>query len=66
MSAAHVGSIMGIGYPVWTGGVLQFINQIGLSEFVKRADVLAEQCGDRFIVPEHLREMARDGLRVED
>jgi len=63
---ANVGSIMGIGYPIWTGGALQFINQTGLPEFIKRADVLAEQCGERFTVPKHLRDMARDGLAFKD
>jgi 3-hydroxyacyl-CoA dehydrogenase/enoyl-CoA hydratase/3-hydroxybutyryl-CoA epimerase len=63
---ANIGSIMGIGYPVWTGGILQFINQTGLSEFIKRADELTEQCGERFAVPECLRDMARDGLTFKD
>jgi len=63
---ANVGSIMGIGYPIWTGGILQFINQTGLPEFIKRADALAEQCGERFAVPERLRDMARDGLTFKD
>ncbi|MFT7185405.1 MAG: 3-hydroxyacyl-CoA dehydrogenase/enoyl-CoA hydratase/3-hydroxybutyryl-CoA epimerase [Pseudohongiellaceae bacterium] len=63
---ANIGSIMGIGYPIWTGGILQFINQTGLPEFIKRADILAEQCGERFAVPELLRAMARDGRTFKD
>ena len=63
---ANIGSIMGIGYPIWTGGILQFINQTGLPEFIKRAEVLTEQCGERFTVPERLRAMARDGLTFKD
>jgi len=63
---ANIGSIMGIGYPVWTGGILQFINQTGLPEFIKRADALTEQCGERFDVPECLREMARNGQTFKD
>jgi 3-hydroxyacyl-CoA dehydrogenase/enoyl-CoA hydratase/3-hydroxybutyryl-CoA epimerase len=63
---ANIGSIMGIGYPVWTGGILQFINQTGLPEFIKRADDLSEQCGERFAVPELLRSMAIDKLTFKD
>lgn len=54
---ANIGSIMGIGYPAWTGGVLQFVNQFdgGLPGFVDRADELRARYGDRFIVPSSLR-----------
>jgi 3-hydroxyacyl-CoA dehydrogenase/enoyl-CoA hydratase/3-hydroxybutyryl-CoA epimerase len=47
---ANIGSIMGIGYPSWTGGVLQYINGYpgGISGFVVRADQLAKKYGDRF------------------
>ena len=63
---ANIGSIMGIGYPVWTGGILQFINQTGIDAFIARAEVLAEQCGERFAVPQLLRDMAKDGLKFKD
>ena len=41
---ANIGSIMGIGFPGWTGGVLQYINgyEGGLAGFVARARELAE------------------------
>ncbi|WP_028114922.1 3-hydroxyacyl-CoA dehydrogenase NAD-binding domain-containing protein [Ferrimonas kyonanensis] len=55
---ANIGSIFGIGYPAWTGGALQFINQYGLGRFVARADELAECYGDRFLVPDSLRARA--------
>ena len=40
---ANIGSIMGIGFPGWTGGVLQYINgyEGGLPGFVARARELA-------------------------
>ena len=40
---ANIGSIMGIGFPGWTGGVLQYINGYdgGLPGFVARARELA-------------------------
>lgn len=58
---ANIGSIMGIGFPPATGGVLQFINGYGLSEFVARADELAERYGERFTPPASLRERAAAG-----
>lgn len=63
---ANIGSIMGIGYPVWTGGILQFINQTGLPEFVARAEQLHEKYGDRFEVPALLKEMAQNGSQFKD
>ena len=42
----NVGSILGIGYPAWTGGVLRFIKQH--ADFDGRARALADRYGDRF------------------
>jgi 3-hydroxyacyl-CoA dehydrogenase / enoyl-CoA hydratase / 3-hydroxybutyryl-CoA epimerase len=57
---ANIGSIMGIGFPGWSGGVLQYINGYdgGIPGFVARARELAEQYGERFTPPESL--VARD------
>jgi 3-hydroxyacyl-CoA dehydrogenase/enoyl-CoA hydratase/3-hydroxybutyryl-CoA epimerase len=63
---ANIGSIMGIGYPVWTGGILQFINQTGLESFIARAEQLHESCGERFKVPTLLKQMAKDRLTFKD
>jgi 3-hydroxyacyl-CoA dehydrogenase/enoyl-CoA hydratase/3-hydroxybutyryl-CoA epimerase len=64
---ANVGSILGIGFPGWTGGVLQYINQYqgGLPGFVARARELAQRYGDRFTPPALLVEKAERGLRFE-
>src|SRR6478672_3394599 len=53
---ANIGSIMGIGFPGWTGGVLQYINGYdgGVAGFVARARELAERFGDRFEPPASL------------
>lgn len=50
---ANVGSILGIGFPGWTGGVLQYINGYpgGPRGFVARARQLAERYGERFTPP---------------
>ncbi|MFE6863784.1 3-hydroxyacyl-CoA dehydrogenase NAD-binding domain-containing protein [Nocardia sp. NPDC057668] len=54
---ANIGSIFGIGYPAWTGGVHQFIVGYpgGTAGFVARADELAAKFGERFEVPASLR-----------
>jgi 3-hydroxyacyl-CoA dehydrogenase/enoyl-CoA hydratase/3-hydroxybutyryl-CoA epimerase len=58
---ANIGSIFGIGMAPWTGGQLQYINYIGLPEFVQRADELAAKFGARFAPPQLLRDMAAKG-----
>ncbi len=58
---ANIGSIYGIGFPAWTGGALQFINYVGVKQFVARADVLAKQHGARFEPPKLLRDKAAKG-----
>ncbi|WP_422744745.1 3-hydroxyacyl-CoA dehydrogenase NAD-binding domain-containing protein [Mycobacterium sp. WMMD1722] len=57
---ANIGSIMGIGFPPYTGGSAQFIvgyegpHGVGKQAFVARARELAERYGDRFTPPESL------------
>ncbi|MEZ7006219.1 3-hydroxyacyl-CoA dehydrogenase NAD-binding domain-containing protein [Streptomyces sp. AD55] len=60
---ANVGSILGIGFPGWTGGVLQYANgyEGGLPGFVARARELAERYGERFTPPALLVEKAEKG-----
>jgi 3-hydroxyacyl-CoA dehydrogenase/enoyl-CoA hydratase/3-hydroxybutyryl-CoA epimerase len=58
---ANIGSIFGIGFAPWTGGVLQYINFIGLPEFVKRANELVAKHGERFTPPKLLVDMAAKG-----
>jgi len=61
---ANIGSIFGIGFPAWTGGVLQFVNTYageGATAFVARANELAGQYGERFTPPASLVAMAESG-----
>jgi len=62
---ANIGSIMGIGFPPCTGGVLQYVNGYGLAEFVARADRLAERYGERFRPSPLLRKKADNGELFE-
>jgi 3-hydroxyacyl-CoA dehydrogenase / enoyl-CoA hydratase / 3-hydroxybutyryl-CoA epimerase len=65
---ANIGSIMGIGFPAWTGGVVQYMNgyEGGLRGFVARARELAEKYGERFTPPESLVAKAEAGERYEE
>jgi 3-hydroxyacyl-CoA dehydrogenase/enoyl-CoA hydratase/3-hydroxybutyryl-CoA epimerase len=65
---ANIGSIFGIGFPGWTGGVLQYINGYdgGLAGFVARALELAERYGERFDPPASLVEKAERGESYSD
>ena len=57
---ANIGSIMGIGFPPYTGGSAQFIvgyeGELGIGKeaFVARAKQLAERYGERFTPPASL------------
>ncbi|MGW3422752.1 3-hydroxyacyl-CoA dehydrogenase NAD-binding domain-containing protein [Streptomyces phaeochromogenes] len=65
---ANIGSIFGIGFPGWTGGVLQYINgyEGGLPGFVARTRELAERYGERFTPPALLVAKAEKGERFGD
>ncbi|MET8772692.1 3-hydroxyacyl-CoA dehydrogenase NAD-binding domain-containing protein [Streptomyces sp. NPDC004658] len=65
---ANIGSILGIGFPGWTGGVLQYINgyEGGLPGFVARARELAERYGERFAPPALLVTKAGNGETFTD
>lgn len=60
---ANIGSILGIGFPGWTGGVLQYINGYdgGLPGFVARSRQLAEAYGPQFTPTESLVAKAAAG-----
>ncbi|MFC9529203.1 MULTISPECIES: 3-hydroxyacyl-CoA dehydrogenase NAD-binding domain-containing protein [unclassified Streptomyces] len=65
---ANIGSIFGIGFPGWTGGVLQYINgyEGGLPGFVARSRELAERYGERFRPTALLVEKAGKGENFTD
>jgi 3-hydroxyacyl-CoA dehydrogenase / enoyl-CoA hydratase / 3-hydroxybutyryl-CoA epimerase len=50
---ANVGALLGIGFPAWTGGVIQYVNGYpgGTAAFAARASELAGRYGERFIPP---------------
>ncbi|MFF0496550.1 3-hydroxyacyl-CoA dehydrogenase NAD-binding domain-containing protein [Nocardia aobensis] len=64
---ANIGSIFGIGYPAWSGGVIQFIKQYegGIAGFVSRAQELADRYGERFAPSQTLLDSAKTGTLFE-
>ncbi|GAP38129.1 3-hydroxyacyl-CoA dehydrogenase NAD-binding domain-containing protein [Piscinibacter sakaiensis] len=60
---ANIGSVLGIGFPRWTGGTLQFVNMIGARRFAERAAQLAERYGARFAPPTLLLDKAERNER---
>ncbi|HEX2358137.1 MAG TPA: 3-hydroxyacyl-CoA dehydrogenase NAD-binding domain-containing protein [Micromonosporaceae bacterium] len=61
---ANIGSIFGIGFPAWTGGVLQYVDAFtgGVAGFVARAGELASAYGSRFVPSAALADRAERGV----
>ena len=60
---ANIGSILGIGFPAWTGGVAQFVDQVdgGIAGFAARCAALETKYGERFALPELGRKILASG-----
>lgn len=60
---ADIGSILGIGFPPYTGGALSYIDMIGIKKFVEECNALTIKHGKRFKPTDRLKEMAVKDLR---
>lgn len=58
---ADLGAVYGWGFPAWTGGTISYIDTVGLKQFVREADRLAQAYGPRFAPSLWLRGMAEKG-----
>ncbi|HET7716098.1 MAG TPA: 3-hydroxyacyl-CoA dehydrogenase family protein, partial [Bauldia sp.] len=58
---ADVGSILGFGFPPFTGGTLSYIDFMGAKAFVERLGRLSKHHGPRFRPNRLLRDLARTG-----
>jgi 3-hydroxyacyl-CoA dehydrogenase / enoyl-CoA hydratase / 3-hydroxybutyryl-CoA epimerase len=58
---ADIGSILGWGFPPYTGGVLSYIDFVGLAQFVADCDGFAQSAGKRFVPTDGLRAKAARG-----
>ena len=59
---ADLGSVLGWGFPAWTGGALSYIDTIGVRQFVADCERLARRHGKRFKPSRWLRERAEREL----
>ena len=63
---ANIGSIIGIGFPAWTGGTRQYVKNYdgiggtGVAGFVARCEELAATYGERFTPTESLKKLAAE------
>ncbi|MDN6296526.1 MAG: fatty acid oxidation complex subunit alpha FadB [Halomonas sp.] len=60
---ADMALIYGIGFPPFRGGALRYIDALGVAEFVKLADALADELGPLYAPTEKLRQMAQTNAR---
>jgi len=60
---ADIGSILGIGFPAWTGGVLSYIDTVGIRKFVGECERLSSLYGARFKPSAWLCARAKKGER---
>jgi 3-hydroxyacyl-CoA dehydrogenase/enoyl-CoA hydratase/3-hydroxybutyryl-CoA epimerase len=62
-----IGSVLGWGFPIYTGGSISYIDYVGLRQFVADCDEYRERFGgDRWLVPQSLRELAEAGKSVHE
>lgn len=57
----NIGSIMGIGAPAHTGGLIQYVNSYGFDKFIISCDELSSAYGERFDCPEIVKTHAKSG-----
>ncbi|MEZ7504572.1 3-hydroxyacyl-CoA dehydrogenase NAD-binding domain-containing protein [Flavobacterium sp. Arc2] len=57
---ADVGSILGLGFPIHTGGVMSYIDYVGAKEFALYSAELESKYGARFKMPESLKERIKN------
>jgi 3-hydroxyacyl-CoA dehydrogenase / enoyl-CoA hydratase / 3-hydroxybutyryl-CoA epimerase len=52
---ANIGSLFAVGFPIWTGGTMQFIYGQGIAAFEAKCAVLADQFGAGFHLSESVK-----------
>jgi 3-hydroxyacyl-CoA dehydrogenase/enoyl-CoA hydratase/3-hydroxybutyryl-CoA epimerase len=58
-ATADLGSVLGAGFPSWTGGTLSYIDTLEIAGFVYDCQLLADRCGTRFEPSASLSDRAR-------
>lgn len=61
-----IGSVLGWGFPIYTGGALSYIDFVGMKQFVADCDDFKEKYGERWDVPDSLRALATANKSIHD
>lgn len=61
-----IGSVLGWGFPIYTGGALSYIDFVGMKQFIADCDAFEEAYGPRWKVPASLRAMAEAGHSIHE
>ncbi|MEM7658503.1 MAG: 3-hydroxyacyl-CoA dehydrogenase NAD-binding domain-containing protein [Bacteroidota bacterium] len=61
-----IGSVMGWGFPIFTGGAISYIDYVGIQQFVADCDAFKAAYGERWEVPASLRAMVEAGQSVHE
>lgn len=61
-----IGSILGWGFPIFTGGALSYIDYVGMDNFINECDQFKAKYGDHWEVPQSLRDLAKAGKSIHD
>ena len=61
---ADIGSILGWGFPPYTGGALSYIDYVGIQQFVAECQDFAARFGPRFSPGDKLKAMAASGTPI--
>ncbi|MDW3647037.1 MAG: 3-hydroxyacyl-CoA dehydrogenase NAD-binding domain-containing protein [Bacteroidia bacterium] len=59
-----IGSVLGWGFPIYTGGALSYIDYVGVQQFVADCDDFTQRFGARWTVPDSLRKLAETGGKI--
>ncbi len=63
---ADVGSILGWGFPAYTGGAISYVEYVGMKKFLERTETFAKNFGKRFAPPELLQKKVKEGKGFYD
>lgn len=61
-----IGSILGWGFPIFTGGALSYIDYVGMDNFIADCDAFKTAYGAHWEVPQSLRDLAAAGKSIHD
>ncbi len=61
-----IGSVLGWGFPIYTGGALSYIDFVGGKQFVADCENFEQQFGPRFAVPESLKALVEAGKSIHE